>query len=61
MEKERPSHKCTSDETNLSCEILADPVLWKLRERDAKKAFSSEVFDSIVAEFKENIQFKEKK
>ena len=26
MEKERPSHKWTSDETNLSCEILADPV-----------------------------------
>ena len=31
------------------------------RERDAKKAFSSEVFDSIIAEFKENVQFKEKK
>ena len=30
-------------------------------ERGAKKAFSSEVFDSIVAKFKENIQFKEKK
>ena len=26
MEKERPSHKTTSDETNLFCEILADPV-----------------------------------
>ena len=24
-------------------------------------AFNSEVFDSIIAEFKENIQFKEKK
>ena len=29
-------------------------------ERGAKKGFSSEVFDSIIAEFKENIQFKEK-
>ena len=28
--------------------------------RGAKKAYSSEVFDSIIAEFKENIQFKEK-
>ena len=27
----------------------------------AKKAFSSEVFDSIIAEFKENIKFKKKK
>ena len=26
MEKERPSHKQTSDETNLFCVILADPV-----------------------------------
>ena len=26
MEKQRPSHKWTSDDTNLSCEILADPV-----------------------------------
>ena len=31
------------------------------RKRGAKKAFSKEVFDSIVAEFKENVQFKEKK
>ena len=30
-------------------------------ERDAKKAFSSELFNSTIAEFKENIQFKEKK
>ena len=29
-------------------------------ERGAKKAFSCEVFDSIVVKFKENIQFKEK-
>ena len=26
MEKEWPSHKRTSDETNLFCEILADPM-----------------------------------
>ena len=30
-------------------------------ERGTKKKFSSELFDSIFAEFKENIQFKEKK
>ena len=66
MEKERPSHNWISDETNIFCEILADPVnnfvetlgWWAL-----KKAFSSKVFDSIIAEFKgvlENAQFKEK-
>ena len=26
IEKERPSQEWTSDETNLFCEILADPV-----------------------------------
>ena len=26
MEKEQPSRKWTSDETNLFCEMLADPV-----------------------------------
>ena len=26
MEKERPSHNWISDETNIFCEILADPV-----------------------------------
>ena len=31
------------------------------RERGAKKACSNEVLDSIMAEFKENVQFKEKK
>ena len=30
-------------------------------ERGAKKAFSSELSNSTIAEFKENIQFKEKK
>ena len=30
-------------------------------EKGAKKAFSSDVIDSIIAEFKQNIQFKEKK
>ena len=29
--------------------------------RGAKKAFSNEVFDSIIAEFKENMKFKEEK
>ena len=53
MEKERPSHKWASDETNLSCEILADPVnsFMKTWERGAKKVFSSELFDSIITEF----------
>ena len=67
MEKERPSHKQTSDETNFFCEVLADPVDNFMdtleRERGAKKAFSSELFDSIIAESKkglENGQFKEK-
>ena len=66
-EKEGSSHNWISDETNIFCEILADPVnnfmetsgWWAL-----KKAFSSKVFDSIIAEFKgvlENAQFKEKK
>ena len=26
MEKKRPSHKWASDETNLFCKIVADPV-----------------------------------
>ena len=30
-------------------------------ETGAKKAFSSEVFDSVIAKFKKNNQFKEKK
>ena len=36
----------------------------KFKQRGAKKAFSSELFNSIIAEFKEgleNVQFKEKK
>ena len=63
MEKERTSRKWTSHETNLFCEILADPVnnFMETLQRGAKKAFSSKVFDSIVAKFKENIQFKERK
>ena len=56
MERERPSQKWTS--------AVADPVNNFMetleRERGAKKAFSSEVIDSIIAELKENIQFKEK-
>ena len=53
----QPSHKWDSDETNLFCEILADPVnnfmenLKRERER-RQKAFNSELFDSIIAEFK---------
>ena len=61
MKKDRPSHKWTSDETNLFCQILAGEQLYgNFIERVAKKAFSSEVFDSIIAEFKEDVQFKEK-
>ena len=39
MEKQRPSHKWTSDDTNLSCEILADPVknVMETLERGALK------------------------
>ena len=53
----QPSHKWDSDETDLFCEILADPVnnfmanLKRERER-CQKAFNSELFDSIIAEFK---------
>ena len=64
MKKEQPSHKWTSDETNLFCEILADLVnnfMETFIERGTKKSSSSEVFDSIIAEFKENIPFKDKK
>ena len=65
MEKERLSDKWTSDKTNLFCEILADPVnnfMETLESEALKKAFSSELFDYIIAEFKEglgNAQFKE--
>ena len=43
MEKERPSHKWTSDETNLFCEILADPVknFMETLERGALKRYSA--------------------
>ena len=40
MEKEPPSHKWTSNETNLFCNILPDPVknfYVNYRERGAKK------------------------
>ena len=39
MDKERPSHKWTSDETNLFCVILADPVnnFMETLERGATK------------------------
>ena len=65
MEKERPFHKWASDETNFFCEISCEQFYGNLeREREsAKKAFSSELFDSIIAEFKEgleNVQFNEK-
>ena len=45
MKKERPSHKWTHDETNLFCEILADPVNSFMkaleRERGALKKHSA--------------------
>ena len=51
----QPSHKWDSDETDLFCEILADPVnnfMENLkRERGARK-HSTVIFDSIIAEFK---------
>ena len=62
MEKERPFHKWASDETNFFCEISSEQFYGNFRE-SAKKAFSSELFDSIIAEFKEgleNVQFNEK-
>ena len=45
MKKERPSHNWTSDEKNLFCEILADPVnkfmetigRWALKKQSAGK------------------------
>ena len=52
MEKERPTHLWTSDDTNLFFEILADLVNY----------FTGTLQRGvIIAEFKENIQFKEKK
>ena len=62
MEKEWSFHKWTSDETNFFCEISSEQFYGNFRE-SAKKAFSSELFDSIIAEFKEgleNVQFNEK-
>ena len=43
MEKEWPSHKWTSDETNVFCEILADPVNFFMEtlERGALKMHSA--------------------
>ena len=43
MEKERPSHKQTSDETNFFCEVLADPVdnFMDTLERGALKKHSA--------------------
>ena len=64
MEKERPSHKWTSHGTNYllwDSSWSSEQFYGNFTVRGAKKAYSSEVFDSIIAEFKENIQFKEKK
>ena len=55
MKKERPSHKRTSDETNLFCEILADPM-----NNFMETSQRGKVFDSIIAEFKDSTQLKEK-
>ena len=43
MEKEQPSQKWTSDETNIFCEILADPVsnFMETLERGALKRHSA--------------------
>ena len=66
MEKKRPSHKWTSGETNLFSQILADPennFMVTLKKSALKKASNSEIFDSIIAEFKEglgNVQYKGK-
>ena len=51
--------KWTSDETNLFCVILADPGnnFMKTLERGAlKKTFTSELFNSIIAEFKKGFE-----
>ena len=63
MKKEQPSHKWTSDETNLFCEILADLAnnfMETFIERGAKKAFSSEVFDSLLLNLKKTLSSKKK-
>ena len=66
MEKERPSYKWTSDEkiSFVRFQLIQRTILRKLqREGGTKKAFSSELFDSIIVEFKgdfENAQFNEK-
>ena len=43
------------------CSWFSEQFYGNFIEMGAKKAFSSEVFDSIIAEFKENIKFKKKK
>lgn len=56
MEKELPSDKWTSNETNLFCEILSDPVnnfVQTLERRGAEKAFNSELFDSTILDLEE--------
>ena len=66
MEKERPSHKLTSDETNFFCEVLADPVdnFMETLERGALKKHSAVNYliplSLILKKGLENGQFKEK-
>ena len=57
METERTPRKWTSDETNLFCEILADPVnsFMETSEKRVFKNKSNKVFDFIITELKKGL------
>ena len=57
--KENSQRKWTSDETNLFCEILADPVnnfMQTLERKALKKASRKEVFEDIALDFNSGFQ-----
>ena len=57
METEWTPRKWTSDETNLFCEILADPVnsFMETSEKRVFKNKSNKVFDFIITELKKGL------
>ena len=64
MEKERASHKWTSNETNLSCEILADPVknvMENLERRALKRHSAAKYLIPLLLNLKKMFSSKKKK
>ena len=63
MEKERPSHKWTSDEKNLFCEILADPVrsfMETLKKRALKRYSAVKYLIPLLLNLNKMFSFKKK-